>query len=240
MERCELTHLTRVPIDLQTVRAQHEAYVTALRDCGLTITTLDAPADLPDAVFIEDTAVVVPEVTVLTRPGALARRAEVSAVMAALASRGPAVTIQSPGTLDGGDVLVAGHTVFVGSTPRSNESGRAQLAAALAPFGYTVKTVSVQGCLHLKSAVTLVAPGTLVHNPDWVDAESFPDWDLIPVHPEEPWAANVLCVGATVMHAAAGARTAARFGPEIATVELDMSELAKAEGGVTCCSLLIP
>jgi len=240
MSRCELTHVQRAPIDLARARAQHEAYVAALEECDVTVTRLDAPADQSDAVFIEDTAVVLPEIAVLARPGAASRRGEVEAVAAALTPWRCTIAIESPATLDGGDVLVIGHRVYVGRTGRTNGAGVAQLASALAPFGYAVTPVVVSGCLHLKSAATMAAPGTLVLNPAWVDGAVFAGLDLIAVHPDEPWAANVLALGDVVLHAATGARTAERVAAlGVRPLALDISELAKAEGGMTCCSLLI-
>lgn len=239
LQTCELTHLEREPIDVAAARRQHEAYEAALRALGCDVRRLPAAADMPDSVFIEDTAVVLDEVAVITRPGAPSRRAETAAVADALAPHRPLVTIQPPGTLDGGDVLVAGRTVFVGLSERTNDAGIAELHAALAPYGYAVQAVSVHGCLHLKSGVTAVADGVLLINRDWVPPEAFHGWELIDVDPAEPFAANALRVGGRVVFRREFAATRARLvtrGIEVVTVPA--GELAKAEGGVTCCSLL--
>src|SRR5262249_42979126 len=157
IERCELTHLTRAVIDVARARAQHDAYEAALRACGCVVERLPAGHDMADAPFVEDIAVVLDEIAVLTRPGAPSRRAETPAVRDALAPHRPLVLLESPATLDGGDVLVAGREVIVGLSTRTNAAGVEALRAALAPFGYAVRAVELRGCLHLKTAVTAVA-----------------------------------------------------------------------------------
>lgn len=238
--RCELTHLERRPIDLERARAQHERYQRTLADLGWEVVRLPAEPELPDSVFVEDTAVVVDELAVVTRPGAPSRRPETAAVEAALAGRRPLARITAPATLDGGDVLRVGRRVFVGVTGRTSREGIEQLRVALAPHGYTVEAVPVSGCLHLKSAATQVAASTVLLNPDWVDPSVFAPLDVMTVDPVEPSAANTLLLAGTLVVAAAYPRTAARLKQAgLATVCLDMSELAKAEGALTCCSLLL-
>ena len=190
--------------------------------------------------FVEDTALVLEELAVITRPGAASRRPETESVAAALEPLRPLMRIGGPGTLDGGDVLVTGRSLFVGLSGRSTREGAAELARLVAPAGYQVRIVPVQGCLHLKSAVTEVGDGTLLINPAWVDPAGFAGFRLIPIDPTEAFAANALRIGDLVIHAAAFPRTAGRLrteGFEVREVEAD--ELAKAEGGVTCCSLLV-
>lgn len=238
--RCELTHLERQPIDVERARRQHAAYERALQDCGLVIHRLPEAPDLPDSVFVEDTAVVVNELAVVTRPGAVSRRREVPVVATALAGWRPVVRIEAPATLDGGDVLRVGNRVWVGSSSRTDRRGIAQLAAALAPYGYLVDGVEVHGCLHLKSAVTAVGERSLLVNPDWVDGSVFAGLERIEVDPSEPAAANALWTGSRVIYAAAYPRTADRLasrGVDLEIVEVD--ELAKAEGAVTCCSIVL-
>jgi dimethylargininase len=237
---CELTHLERVPIDVERARAQHHAYEQALIAAGAMICQLDASADLPDSVFVEDVAVVLPEVAVITRPGAPSRRGERPAVAHALAAFRPLRTIERPATIDGGDVLVAGRTVFVGQSTRTNGAAVAQLRQILAPFGYTVCTLEVDGCLHLKSAATALDATTLLVNPSSIDTGAFGGFTLIPVDPREPHAANALRLSDRVIFPRAFPRTAAsieRLGWRVERVEVD--ELAKAEGAVTCCSLIV-
>ena len=240
LARCELTHLARSPIDVELAAAQHEAYERTLSKLGCWVVSLPAAPDLPDSVFVEDTAVVVDEVAVITRPGAWSRRPETAAVAAVLAKYRPIVAIEAPGTLDGGDVLRLGRRVLVGVTSRTNREGIAQLGALLAPHGYTVEAVRVSGCLHLKSAVTQVTPDAVLVNPAWVDAAGFPGFAVIEVDAGEPHAANALMVDDAVVYPEAFPKTAARLdraGARI--VAVDVSELAKAEGAVTCCSVLL-
>lgn len=239
--RCALTHLSREPIDIDVARAQHDQYEGALRAAGVDVTRLPDRDDLPDAVFVEDTAVVFDEIAVLTRPGMESRRAEVESVREALGAHRPLATIEAPATLDGGDVLVLDRDVLVGLTPRSNILGIQQLRALLAPFGYEVRAAPVRGCLHLKSAVTRAGSRTLVANPSWVDPALMPGWDVIPVDAREPHAANVLWLGSTTIVAGGFERTNAALAraTDSQLLPVPASELAKAEGGVTCCSILL-
>jgi dimethylargininase len=237
---CELTHIERAPIDVTTARAQHAAYNAALRRAGCTIIEVPPAQDLPDAVFIEDTAVVVDEVAILARPGAAARRAELAAVEPELAGRRPLLRIVSPGTLDGGDVLRIGRTLYVGSSARTNANGIRQLQQLLARFGYDVRAVDVHGCLHLKTAVTALADDTLLANPAWIDMRPFSHMRVVLVAADEPFAANALRIGTTIVYPTGFPRTAERMAAAGAMPDLvDVSELAKAEGGVTCCSILL-
>jgi dimethylargininase len=242
---CELTHLTREPIDVALARRQHAAYEALLAELGCEVEHLPEEPALPDSVFVEDAAVVVDELAVIARPGAESRRGETASVAAALARHRPLAHIEPPATLDGGDVLRMGCRVYVGLSSRTNEAGVEQLAALLAPFGYAVEGVPLDGCLHLKSAVTEVGEGTVVLNPRWIDRAMFDRYEQIDVAPDEPSAANVLRVTApvgsdTVVLPAASPRTAERLaarGLQVRTVEV--TEVAKAEGGVTCCSILL-
>ena len=239
IERCELTHLERVPISLAVAEAQHEAYEAALRALGVEVHALPAEPELPDAVFVEDVAVVTDECAVITRPGAASRRSECASVARALAPYRELHHIAAPGTLDGGDVLVLGRGVFVGLTPRSSRDAVRQLEALLGRHGYTVTAVAVSGCLHLKSAVTQVARDLLLVQPAWVDASQFPGCRAIAVAPDEPHGANTLRVGETVFVQPAFPRTRERLEAEgLRTALLDHSELAKAEGALTCCSIV--
>ena len=239
IQQCELTHLARTPIDLDRARAQHAAYEWALVGAGCTVRRLDTTDPLPDSVFVEDIAVVLDELAVITRPGVQARRSETGAIAQWLAHVRPLRYIESPGTLDGGDVLVAGRSMFVGASGRTNAAGAAQLRRLVSPYGYIVEVVPVSGCLHLKSAVTAVAPETLLINPSWVSADRFAEFTLIEIDPEEQHAANAVAVGGKIICPAAFPGTAGRLKAHGLTVEtVDVDELAKAEGSVTCCSLI--
>jgi dimethylargininase len=240
LDQCELTHLARTPIDVERARAQHHRYEQALVDLGCQVQRLPAEPDLPDAVFVEDAAVVLDELALIARPGVPSRRPEVPSVAQALARYRELVPIEAPGTLDGGDVLRVGRMVCVGLSQRSNRAAIGQMSVLLSPLGYAVQGVAVTGCLHLKSAVTQVAPGTLLINRAWVEASTFERWELIDVDPREPYAANALLIRDAVLYAAAYPRTQVRLeanGINVRTV--DLSELAKAEGAVTCCSLIL-
>jgi dimethylargininase len=237
---CELTHLQRVPIDVELARAQHREYERALEKAGCRVEHLDSDASMPDAVFVEDIAVVFDEVAILTRPGAASRRLEMPAIAAALAAYRPLHPILPPGTIDGGDVLVAGRHVFVGRSTRTNASAVSQMRAILQPFAYTVTETAVRECLHLKSAVTTLDDTRLLVNPQWIDRAAFDGFTLIDVAPEEPSAANVLRLEDRLIVASAFPRTADRVAALGLSVErVDASELAKAEGALTCCSLIV-
>jgi dimethylargininase len=238
--RCELTHLQRELIDVARAVHQHGKYERCLAELGCRVVSLPAEPDLPDSVFIEDTAVVVEELAVMTRPGAEPRRPEVASVARVLADYRPVKAIEAPGTLDGGDVLRVGRRVFVGVSGRSNRAGIRQLRTFLAPHGYDVTALGISGCLHLKSAVTQVAPDAVLLNPGWVEPAAFAGFRRIEIDPAEPYAANALLIGDAVLYPSAFPRTAARLeGEGIRLISVDVSELAKAEGAVTCCSLLL-
>jgi dimethylargininase len=236
--RCELSYLEREPIDVGLAQRQHLAYERRLADLGCLVTSLPPEPALPDSVFVEDAAIVLDELAVITVPGAVSRRAETASIAAALAPWRPLLHLGEQGTLDGGDVLVVGRTVFVGRSLRSDEAGCGQLRDLLAPRGYTIAPVAIHGCLHLKSAVTAVAADRLLVNPAWVDGSAFAGLEIIEVDPAEPHAANALRIGGAVVFPAAFERTRRRLeGAGIRVVTVDVSELAKAEGAVTCCCL---
>jgi len=237
---CELSFVARSPIDVRVAQAQHDAYCRTLEAVGCGVIRLPAESAFPDSVFVEDVALAFDEVAIATRPGAVSRRDEGSAVLEVLASLRPLLRIEAPGTLDGGDVLRIGRRVFVGISARSNAEGREQLRELLAPRGYTVEGVATRDCLHLKSAVTEVADGVLLVNPAWLeDTSAFAGYTCIEVDPSEEHGANALRVGTALVYPDCFQKTLARLraaGIEVATV--DVSELQKAEGAVTCCSIV--
>lgn len=239
MDRCELTHLARAPIDVALAAAQHLAYERCLESLGCRVERLPAEPSLPDSVFVEDAAIVVDEVAVITLPGAVSRRAETASIGKALEAYRPLAFIAPPGVLDGGDVLRIGRRQWVGLSGRSNAAGVQQLADAVAPHGYTVEGVPIRGCLHLKSAVTQVAPDTVLLNPSWISGAPFAGLRIVEVAPGEPMAANALLIDDALVYPSAFPRTLSRIAA-LATriLPLDVSEIAKAEGGVTCCSLI--
>ena len=238
--RCELTHVAREPIDVARATAQHDRYEDALREAGFRIEHVAPAPEMPDSVFIEDTAVVFDETAIIARPGAESRRRETPAVEAALGRYRPLAKILSPGTLDGGDVLTVGRRVFVGISTRTNTAAVDQMRDILAPLGYTVIGIPVARCLHLKSAATALDEDRLILNPAWIDGRAFAPLSWIEVPASEPAAATVLRAGEAVIVAAETPRTIellARAGYDVQ--EVPAAELAKAEGGLTCCSLLI-
>lgn len=237
---CELTHLERVAIDAARAAAEHDAYERTLEELGCTVERLPAEPDLPDSVFVEDTAVVLPELAVVTRPGAASRRPETASIARTLSRYRPLHTIVEPATMDGGDVLRIDRNLYVGLTSRTNAGAVAQLREILEPFGYTVRGVSVQGCLHLKSAASWLGGSAVLLNPDQVEEELFTGVERIHVHPGEPRAANVLRIGGALLCATACVLTRKRLekhGYEVRPV--DITELAKAEAGMTCSSLIL-
>ncbi|HWS52883.1 MAG TPA: arginine deiminase family protein [Pyrinomonadaceae bacterium] len=236
---CELTYVARQPIDAGRAAAQHRDYRRALEACGARVVALPAVEGLPDSVFVEDAAVVLEELAVITSPGVASRRAEVGLINPEVARLRPVARILAPATLEGGDVLRVGRRLFVGLSPRTNRAGVEALERLTAPHGYEVAPIALRDCLHLKTACTAADDGTILLNPAWVDAEAFRGYELLAVHPAEPWAANTARVGESLLVGASFPRTAealARRGLDVRPV--DVSEFAKAEGGLTCMSLI--
>jgi dimethylargininase len=239
LERCQLTFQSLEPIDLGRAVAQHAAYADLLRALGLEVVELPADPALPDCCFVEDVAVVLDEVALLTMPGAPSRRGEIAAVGEALARFRPLERTPLPATLEGGDVLRVGRRLFVGRSPRTNEAGVARLAAVAEPLGYRVLPVTVTGCLHLKSAVTALDDERVLANPGWIDTGPFAGLGVVPVAPDEPGAANVLRVAGLVVAHPGFPRTLDRVAELGYSVHpLDVSEFLKAEAALTCKSLL--
>jgi dimethylargininase len=238
---CEITHIERTPIDVDVARTQHHQYVQALKELGCDVLELPAEADLPDSVFVEDTAFILPEVVVITRPGADSRKPETESIVRALKPHIKLVHVREPATVDGGDVLVLGKQIFVGLSTRSNQEAIDQLNQLLGQYGYAVTGVQMHDCLHLKTAVTRLDDKTLLINKNWVDVHHFENFKCIEVDPSEPFAANCLPVGNSILYPTSFPKTCAKLeaaGYKMKTV--DVSELAKAEGAVTCCSLILP
>jgi dimethylargininase len=240
IHRCELGYLPREPIDFSKASEQHRRYEDCLRELGVAVLSLPAEPELPDSMFVEDPAVVVDEVAVMTRMGAASRRAESESLAPALARYRPLRWMREPATLEGGDVLRIGKTLYVGLSGRTNAAGIAQLAEELRPFGYAVRAVAVRGCLHLKSACCSLGDRAILANRQWVDLAPFKGLSIIDVPASEPRAANVLTVGETAVVPTSFPDTAGllkRLGWEVRT--LDILELMKAEAGLTCSSILI-
>lgn len=239
LQRCELSHLPRVPIDAARAEEEHAAYVATLAAAGLEVLALPALPAHPDAVFVEDCAVVLDEVAILAHPGAASRRGEVASVAEALAPYRACVAIEAPATLEGGDVVVCGEVVYVGWSERTNHAGLKRFAHLAFEHGYVTKAVEVQGCLHLKSALTRLDDERLLANPQRLHLDRVRGLEIVPVHPAEPDGANVLALGRALVCSTAYPRTnerLSRLGFEILAV--DMTELHKMESAVTCSSIL--
>lgn len=239
LSRCELTFVSRQPIDLVRALVQHEAYETMLRALGVDVRRLSEAPDLPDAVFVEDAAIVVDEVALIPRKAVAARQEETASVAEALARYRELVHLGSAATLDGGDVLRIERDIFIGHSTRTNIAAIEQAARILEPLDYRVIPVNVAGCLHLKTACTYVGDNTVLINPDWVDLDPFRRFDCVRVPPDEPFGANILSVNGTVLMAHDTPGTARILTERDWDVEmLDISEFAKAEAGLTCMSIL--
>ena len=239
MNECELSFHGREAIDVERARTQHAAYRDCLTELGVRVVSLPAEAGLPDAVFVEDPAVVVDELAVISNMGAVSRRPEARTLAEALAHYRPLKYITEPATLDGGDVMRIGRAVFVGLSRRTNREGIAQLSEMLGARGYRVETVEVRGCLHLKSACSFIGNETVLVNRDWIEAEPLRGFELLDVPGEEPAAANALLLTEVVIMPASFPKTHALLEARGFSVRtIDVSELQKAEAGVTCCSLI--
>ncbi len=236
---CELSFHARQPIDVAKATAEHEAYKACLAEPGIRMVSLPAEPALPDAVFVEDTAVVVDEVAIITNMGAVSRRPEAESVAAALARFRPLKFITEPGTLDGGDVMRVGRSVFVGLSRRTNRAGIEQLGKLLQAYNYEVHPIEVKRCLHLKSGCSYLGENTIVVNRSWIDAEPLREFELLDVPEGEPAAANALLVSDLVIMPASFPGTRSLFEKRGFRIQsVDVSELQKAEAGVTCCSVI--
>ncbi len=239
INKCELSFINRTPIDFTLAVAQHEKYCDMLREEGLKIIEMSMNSEYPDSTFVEDTAVVVDELAVMANMGAETRRGEAPGIESELKKYRNIYYIKHPATLDGGDVLKVGRDIYVGITPRTNNPGAESLSSALKPLGYNVRPVNVAGCLHLKSACTAIDNQTLLVNPEWVDLEDFEGFKIITIDKSEPWAANTLWINNTIYIHAGFTKTAEmlrKLGFSVKTI--DISELLKAESGLTCSSIL--
>ena len=238
MGQCQLTHLERVPINSALASRQHEDYRAALATCGAIVVVLDTNLAHPDCVFVEDTAIVLDEVAIVTPMGTAARAAEPAGIEPELRKHRKIVRIERPASLEGGDVLRLGRTLYVGCSGRTNMAGVVALQQAVERFGYRVVPTSVTGCLHLKTAATALPDDSLLVNPDWLSHDAFLGIERINV--VEPWSANVVRIGTNVIASAAYPRTIELLRERGITVQtVNLSEFAKAEGAVTCLSLLI-
>ncbi len=238
--RCQLTYLPRQPIDVERALEQHRAYEHCLGQHGVRIIQLPSEPECPDAVFVEDTAVVVDEIAIMARMGIAQRQPEVRSVADVLRRYRPVTFLRAPARLDGGDVLRIGRTIYVGASRRTNRAGIEALRELLDPYGYRLIPIAVTGCLHLKTACSFIGRQTFLVNRAWIEISALRDVDLIDVHPQEPWAANALLIGDVVLFPAAFWRTRRRLEARGFHVRpVDISEFQKAEGGLTCLSIIL-
>jgi dimethylargininase len=236
---CELSFIARLPIDLERARAQHRAYEQLLGELGVRVISLPEEPELPDSMFVEDPAIVLDEIAVICSPGTDTRRKEAPSLAAALEKYRGLAHIKLPGTLEGGDVLRIGKKMFVGLTKRSNAEGIRQLAVIVERYGHNVTAVPVWGCLHLKSAVTYIGRNTLLANRAWFDPSRLQGYEWTDVDSSEPHAANALTISDATIFPASFPKTQQKIEAAGFHVRpLDISELQKAESGLTCSSLL--
>lgn len=236
---CKLTFMDREEVDVAAAARQHEAYERCLQRMGVRVIPLPLLREAPDAVFIQDTAVVVDEVAVMATMGAACRSGEVESVVAALSSHRPLRYLSPPATLEGGDVVRVGRTLYVGDSGRTNREGIKQLSEILEPYDYQVRPVEVKGCLHLSTGCSYLGRDLLLVNSAWVDTSAFQYFKLLEVPETEPWAANTITVGDVVLVASIFERTRALIEAHgFQVITTDISELQKAEGALTCMSLM--
>jgi dimethylargininase len=236
---CELTFLDRQPIDVAKAIAQHRGYEICLAELGVEVISLPADPSFPDSVFVEDAAIVLDEVAIITRPGAESRRGETESIAQELMPFRELRCIREPGTIEGGDVIRVGKTLYTGLSRRTNREGVVQLGELLQPFGYRVVPVEVNGCLHLKSGACWAGGDMILANRQWINASVFRDFKVIDVAGDEPSAADVLPVGGALLVPSSFAHTCEILRDAGLNVRpIDVSELQKAEAGVTCMSLL--
>lgn len=239
MQEYERTYVGDHAIDYELALRQHAGYQNALRRCGAAVVTLDVNRSMPDCVFVEDTAIVLDDVAVMMSPGATSRRGEPSGIEPELRRYREIERVSLPATIDGGDVVRAGRALYVGASPRTNAAGISALRGIVARYGHTVTAVPVQKCLHLKSACSVLPDGRFLVNADWIDVSPLPASMLVQVPAAEPWAGDVLVVGETIIYSDAFPGTGELLrNAGFARVPVSVSEFAKAEGGVTCLSLV--
>ncbi len=235
----ELTYIDREVVDFALAQQQHEQYCQMLVSLGVELITLDVNSSLPDSCFVEDTAIVLDEIAIITSMGTTTRRSEPEGVKQELSKYREIVTIQLPATIEGGDVLRVGKTLFVGISSRTNTLAISELANIVKRFGYIVVAVPVTGCLHLKTACTAILDDVLLLNPAWIDTTPLQGYTLEYVATNEPWAANTIRVGNALCAQTDFPKTLERIQKFRDRVELlNISEFRKVEAGLSCLSIL--
>ena len=238
--RCEVTHVESRPIDFALAQRQHRCYGQALQGQGVNVMTLPSDHSFPDSVFVEDNAIIFDEAAVLTSMGVVSRRGEPNLMKSVLSEYRPIVQVSPPAMIEGGDVIRLGKALFVGRSRRTNQAGIEILREIAKPWGYKVYPIEVNGCLHLKTACSPLNHDTFLVNPLWINIEALQRYHVLSVSEIEPFAANVLSVEHRVLASASHPRTnemIEALGYDVTA--LNISEFMKAEGGVTCLSLII-
>ena len=238
---CEVGYAPRQEIDLHLAFHQHEAYCQALRQLGVAVEVLPSEEAFPDSVFIEDNAVILDELAMIASMGTPSRRGEPALLSPMLARHRRLAMIAPPATIEGGDVLRMGKTLYIGVSTRTNREGVEALRAIVEPLGYQVTPVGIQACLHLKTACTSLDDKTLLVNPDWIDSDALGAFRLLHVPAEEPFGANVLRLPGGVLVQPSSPLTRDVIESQgFAATCVDLGEFTKADAGLTCLSLLIP
>lgn len=238
---CEVGYIPREGIDLPLAFRQHAAYCQALRQMGVDVEVLPPEEAFPDSVFIEDNAIILDELAVVTSMGTPSRQGESALLLPVLARHRRLVTISPPATIEGGDVLRMGKRLYVGVSTRTNLAGVAALREIAEPLGYEVTPIETRGCLHLKTACTSLDDETVLVNPAWLDVDALGSCRLLHVPAEEPFGANVLCVhGGALVQASCPLTRALIEAHGYGATGVDLGEFSKADAGLTCLSLLIP
>jgi dimethylargininase len=237
----EVTHIDRAPMDVARACEQHAAYVELLRSLGLTIVVAPDAPEHPDGLFVEDALLVIDNTAIITRPGALSRRGETATIEPLVRDLGLDVhVITEPATLDGGDVLVTDRHVFVGISTRTNQAAVDQLDAITRPLGRPALGAVVNGCLHLKSAITALPDGSLIAIADWIDVKPFEQLGYTVHLAADHTGGDLLAIGDTVIAPDSAAPTVAKLrGLGFHVTTIDVGELQKIESGVTCMSVLL-
>ena len=235
---CELTYMKRSWIDYDLAARQHLDYVRSLQRLGIDVVTLPPQPEMPDAVFVEDTALVLDEIAVISSPCA-PRKHELGSMRQVLEKYREIAIIPATSKFEGGDVVGNGRRLFVGCSTRTNRDGIESLQSIVQFYGYEVVPVEISGCLHLSTAASYLGDDTFLINPQWMDCSPLSRYRLIEVPVNEPWAANVLSLGSSILVPATFPCTCdllERLGYSVSPV--DVSELLKAEAGVTCMTLI--
>jgi dimethylargininase len=235
----EVTYIDRAPVDYTLALQQHDQYCSTLAAHGVEVKKLAMNSDYPDSCFVEDTTIVLDEIVIITRMGTASRRGETAGIAAEISKYRETVAIEQPASIEGGDVLRIGKTLFVGLSTRTNAQGIEALTAIVQYFGYKVIPVSVTGCLHLKTACTAVSDDTLLINPLWIETAPLQDFTLLPVSPDEQWAANTIRVNDTLFVQAGFPSMLEQVRKFTTNIELlNISEFRKVEAGLSCLSIL--